>query len=107
MEPNGVWFLYVVCNKHFNKPAKNQTLSRAFPEFMAKKRSLGPGPNIFKDRIFYFSGPYIFQSHRHFSYERTFDSLDLKDFDQSFMSKECTSFSERLRILYQKDCRIL
>ena len=34
-------FLYVVCNKHFNKPAKNQTLSRAFPEFMVKKRSRG------------------------------------------------------------------
>ena len=30
-----------MCNKHFNKPAKNQTLSRAFPEFMAKKRSRG------------------------------------------------------------------
>ena len=30
-----------MCNKHFNKPAKNQTLSRAFPEFMVKKRSRG------------------------------------------------------------------
>ena len=43
--PNGAqWslnFWYVVCNKHDNKPAKNQTLSRAFPEFMAKKRWRG------------------------------------------------------------------
>ena len=34
-------FLYVVCNKHFYKPAKNQTTSRNFPEIMAKKRSRG------------------------------------------------------------------
>ena len=34
-------FLYVVCNKHFNKPAKNQTWPRVVPEIMAKKRSRG------------------------------------------------------------------
>ena len=34
-------FLYVVCNKHFNKLAKNQTWSRVVPEIMAKKRSRG------------------------------------------------------------------
>ena len=34
-------FLYVVCNKHFYKPAKNQTVSGKFPEIMAKKRSRG------------------------------------------------------------------
>ena len=34
-------FWYVVCNKHFYKPAKNQTGSRKFPEIMAKKRSRG------------------------------------------------------------------
>ena len=34
-------FWYVVCNKHLNKPAKNQASSRGFPEFIAKKRSRG------------------------------------------------------------------
>ena len=34
-------FLYVVCNKHFYKPAKNQAWSRMVPEIMAKKRSRG------------------------------------------------------------------
>ena len=34
-------FLYVVCNKHFYKPAKNQAWSRVVPEVMAKKRSRG------------------------------------------------------------------
>ena len=34
-------FLYVVCNKPFYKPAKNQTGSHKFPKIMAKKRSRG------------------------------------------------------------------
>ena len=34
-------FLYVVCNKHFYKPAKNQAWPRMVPEIMTKKRSRG------------------------------------------------------------------
>ena len=29
-------FLYIVCKKHFYKPAENQTVSRKFPEIMVK-----------------------------------------------------------------------
>ena len=46
-------FLYVVCYKHFYKPAENHTDSREFPKIMAKNAhadTLGVAPFVCPDR---------------------------------------------------------